>query len=43
VPMCVAVKERRDGLKCQKDACFVVRYISLFNVLVMPNELHLGE
>jgi hypothetical protein len=41
--MCVAVKERQDGPEFQKDACFVVRSISLFEVLVLTNELHLGE
>jgi hypothetical protein len=41
--MCVAVKERQDGTKCQKDACFFVRSISLFKVLVMTNEIRLGE
>jgi hypothetical protein len=43
VPMIVAEKERQDGMECQKDACFVVRSIALFEVLVMTNELHLGE
>jgi hypothetical protein len=43
VPMCVSVKERQYGPEYQKDACFVVWYIALFKVLVMNNELHLGE
>jgi hypothetical protein len=43
VHMFVSVKERQDGTKCQKDACFVVWSIALFEVLVMTNELHLGE
>jgi hypothetical protein len=43
VPMIIAVKDRQDGPECQKDACFVVRSIDLFEVLVMPNELDLGE
>jgi hypothetical protein len=41
--MIVAGKEKQDGPECQKDACFVVRSISLFEVLIMTNELHLGE
>jgi hypothetical protein len=41
--MFIAVKGRQDGPECQKDACFVVRSISLFEVLVMTNYLHLGE
>jgi hypothetical protein len=41
--MFVAVKEMQDQPECQKDACFVVRYIALFEVLVITNELHLGE
>jgi hypothetical protein len=41
--MFVAAKERQDGPECQKDACFVVRSIALSEVLVMTNELHLGE
>jgi hypothetical protein len=41
--MFVAVKERQDGPECQNDACFIVRTISLFEVLVMTNEIHLGE
>jgi hypothetical protein len=41
--MFFAVKERQDGPKCQKDACFVVWSIALFEVLLMNNELHLGE
>jgi hypothetical protein len=41
--MFVDVKERQDGTECQNDACFGVRSIALFEVLVMPNELHLGE
>jgi hypothetical protein len=41
--MCVAVKERQDGPECQHDACFVDRSISLFEVLVMTYELHLGD
>jgi hypothetical protein len=43
VPMIIAEKQRQDGPECQKDACFVVRSIALFEVLVMTNELHLGE
>jgi hypothetical protein len=38
--MCVAVKERQDGMECQKDAYFVVRSTSFFKVLVMTTELH---
>jgi hypothetical protein len=41
--MFVVVKERQDGPEFQKDACFVVRSIALFEVLVMNNQLHLGE
>jgi hypothetical protein len=41
--MFVAGKERQDGPESQKDACFVVRSIAFFEVLVMTNELHLGE
>jgi hypothetical protein len=41
--MIIAEKERQDGPECQKYACFVVRYIDLFQVLVITNELHLGE
>jgi hypothetical protein len=41
--MIAAAKERQDGPECQKDACFVVRSIALFEFLVMINELHLGE
>jgi hypothetical protein len=41
--MFVAVKEKQSGPEYQKDACFVVRSISLFEVLVMTNELHVGE
>jgi hypothetical protein len=41
--MFVAVKERQYGSECQKYACFVVRSIALFEVLVMTNKLHLGE
>jgi hypothetical protein len=41
--MIIADKEGQDGPECQKDACFVVRSIALFKVLVMTNELHLGE
>jgi hypothetical protein len=41
--MCVDAKESKDGPECQKDACFVVRSIALFEVLVMTNELPLGE
>jgi hypothetical protein len=43
VPMIIGEKERQDGMECQKDACFVVRSIALFKVLVMTNEIHLGE
>jgi hypothetical protein len=43
LPMFVAVKEKHDGPECQKDACFVVRSIALLKVLVMTNEIHLGE
>jgi hypothetical protein len=43
VPMIIAEKEMQDGQEFQKDACFVVRYIALFQVLVINNELHLGE
>jgi hypothetical protein len=41
--MNIAKKERQDGPEYQKDACFVVRSISLLEVLVMTNELHLGD
>jgi hypothetical protein len=41
--MIVAAKERQDRPECQKDACFVVRSIALFELLLMTNELHLGE
>jgi hypothetical protein len=41
--MCVVVKEIQDETDFQNDACFVVRSIALFKVLVMTNELHLGE
>jgi hypothetical protein len=41
--MIIDERERQDGLECQKDACFVVRSISLFEVLVMTTEIHLGE
>jgi hypothetical protein len=41
--MSVAAKESQDGPECQKYACFVVWSIALFEVLVMTNELHLGE
>jgi hypothetical protein len=43
VPMIFAAKERQDGPECQKDACFFVRSIALLEVLVMTNQLHLGE
>jgi hypothetical protein len=35
VSMSVAAKERQYGAKCQKDACFVIRSMPLFKVLVM--------
>jgi hypothetical protein len=35
VPMFAAVKEKKNGPECQKDACFVVRSIALFEVLIM--------
>jgi hypothetical protein len=41
--MSVAAKERQDGPECQKDACFFVRSIALFEVLLMTNELYVGE
>jgi hypothetical protein len=41
--MIFAAKERQDGPECQKDACFFVRSIALLEVLVMTNQLHLGE
>jgi hypothetical protein len=41
--MLIAEKEMKDGPECQKDACFVVRSIALLEVLVMTNEIHLGE
>jgi hypothetical protein len=41
--MIVAAKERQEGMGCQKDDCFVVRSLALSEVLVMTNELHLGE
>jgi hypothetical protein len=41
--MSAAEEERQDGLECQKNACFVVRSIALLEVLVMTNEIHLGE
>jgi hypothetical protein len=41
--MFVSVRERQYGPEFQKDACFVVRSISLFKVLVITYELHLGE
>jgi hypothetical protein len=40
--MIIAEKERQDGTECQNDACFVVWTITLLEVLVMTNELHLG-
>jgi hypothetical protein len=43
VPICVTVKERQDGPEYQKNACCVDWSIALFKVLVMTNELHLGE
>jgi hypothetical protein len=43
VPIIVATKERQDGPEYPKDAFFVVRSIAVFEVLVMTNELHLGE
>jgi hypothetical protein len=43
VPLYVAVKERQNVPEYQKDACFVVLSIALFEVSVMTNELHLGE
>jgi hypothetical protein len=39
----VAVKESQDGPEYQKDACFVRWTIALIEMLVMTNELHLGE
>jgi hypothetical protein len=41
--MIIAENERQDGPDFQKDACFGVRSLALFEVLVMHNELHLGE
>jgi hypothetical protein len=41
--MFFAEKERQDVLECQKDACLVVRSMSLFEVLVMTNKPHLDE
>jgi hypothetical protein len=43
VHVCVGVKERQDGPEYQKDACYVVRTLTLIEVLVMTNKLHLGE
>jgi hypothetical protein len=43
VPMSIAEKERQDGPQCHTDVCFDVRPIAFFEVLVMTNELHIGE
>jgi hypothetical protein len=43
VPFFVAVKEMQDEPGYQKDSFFVVWYKALLQVLVMTNEVHLGE